>query len=58
MIEIALLASEELQKERLNICESCEYYKNKFNVNVCDICGCAMKMKIKIKQLKCPKEKW
>jgi hypothetical protein len=58
LIEVALLASEELQKERLTICESCEYYKNKFNFNVCDICGCAMKMKIKIKQLKCPKEKW
>jgi hypothetical protein len=58
MIEIAILASTELQKERLLICESCEHYKNKFNISVCDVCGCAMKMKMKIQQLKCPKGKW
>jgi hypothetical protein len=58
MIEVAILAPEELQKERLDICSNCEFYKESFGINVCDVCGCYMSMKVKIKQLECPKGKW
>jgi hypothetical protein len=58
MIEIAILAPEELQNERLNMCEKCDLYKESFGIKVCDVCGCWMNMKVKIKQFECPKGKW
>lgn len=58
MIEVAIFAPEELQKERLDICNKCELYKESFGITVCEACGCYMKMKVKIKQLECPKGKW
>ena len=58
MVEIAIRASEELQQERLSICKNCSNFKPRITINICDVCGCVLRMKIAIKQLKCPKGKW
>lgn len=52
-----------LSKERLDICNQCEYNKN----GICDICGCILKAKVRVKfDLDengksidgCPEKKW
>jgi hypothetical protein len=39
---------------RLQICESCPFYKN----NVCSRCGCVMSLKVHVTTSKCPEGKW
>jgi hypothetical protein len=53
-----LVAPEELQKERLDMCNSCELYEESFGIKVCSACNCWMAMKVKVKQAECPKGKW
>ena len=48
--------SEEIQKERMDICNSCEYlYKR---TNSCKMCGCFMGVKTWMATQECPKKKW
>ncbi len=49
-------ASEELSNERLEICTGCEWYKT--TTNQCKKCGCFMKLKVVLKDAKCPIGKW
>ena len=49
-------ASEELQKERMSICNLCE---NLIQLTKqCNKCGCFMEMKTRLLDAKCPIEKW
>jgi hypothetical protein len=45
---------EEVKKERLDICNSCEYYKE----NRCTQCGCYMNIKTEWAEQECPLKKW
>lgn len=47
---------EELAKYRLEICQTCEFYKPK--TNRCAKCGCFMKLKTQLEHAKCPMKKW
>lgn len=55
-IEGTTLADEELSKSRLNTCNSCEHLL-KLTGN-CKKCGCFVAAKTKLKQQKCPINKW
>jgi hypothetical protein len=46
--------SEELKKDRLQICEGCEFYKEKR----CTQCGCFMELKTLLTSSACPLGKW
>ncbi len=49
-----LLVSEEIKKERLKICHSCENYLD----GGCTKCGCYLELKAKTATEKCPVGKW
>lgn len=52
----ATLADENLASSRLDICNSCEFlFKPTKN---CKKCGCFVVGKTKLKQQKCPIDKW
>jgi len=46
--------NEEQQKERLDVCNDCEYYDK----GRCKQCGCFMKYKTQFYTAKCPIQKW
>lgn len=48
--------SNEIYKERLSICRSCEHYLSL--LGNCGICKCFMKVKSRIGPMECPKGKW
>jgi hypothetical protein len=51
-----MLASKELIDKRLRICNGCvNLFKPTGN---CKLCGCFVKVKTKLKNQKCPIEKW
>jgi tRNA(Ile2) C34 agmatinyltransferase TiaS len=54
--EIPIFTSRKVQIERLNVCNLCEHYVKERKL--CELCGCHMPLKVKIKQLNCPKGKW
>ena len=45
---------EEVKKERLDICNSCEFYRD----NRCTQCGCFMTIKAEWAEQECPLKKW
>lgn len=47
---------EEIAEYRLNICKSCEFYRER--TNQCKKCGCFMKLKTKLENARCPLGKW
>lgn len=49
-------AGADLAKERLKICEQCEYFARLSRQ--CRLCNCFMDAKTKILDAKCPCEKW
>lgn len=54
-----ILASKEVKKERLKICEQCEHYELAANfAKLCHQCGCILQWKTWIKDIKCPIGKW
>ena len=54
--EKTLFASDEIYRERLSVCKSCDKYKEL--ENECAECGCYIPMKAKIVLDSCPLEKW
>ncbi len=46
--------SEQEQKERLDICGSCEHYTG----SRCELCGCFMNFKTRLRNSTCPINKW
>lgn len=43
-------------QQRYDICKSCEHFI--LVTNQCDLCKCFMKLKVKIKNSKCPADLW
>lgn len=48
--------NEELEKNRIDICNSCEFLFKP--TNQCKKCGCFMHLKVKIEKATCPLGKW
>lgn len=48
--------SEEVYKERMDICKSCEFLFTP--TNQCTQCGCFMNIKTRINEAYCPLGKW
>jgi hypothetical protein len=44
------------ERERTLICKQCEHLVQIFNV--CNVCGCFMPIKTKLKRAECPIGKW
>ena len=54
-----ILVTDEVMRERLEICEACPEKVIKPVVGlVCSKCGCVMKLKASLKHFKCPINKW
>jgi ribosomal protein L32 len=49
-------SGEELAAYRLEICKTCEFFRQK--AKTCMKCGCFMKMKTTLKNAHCPIGKW
>ncbi len=49
-------ASEDLAKERLKVCDECEYFARL--ARQCKLCGCFMDLKSKLLEAECPTQKW
>lgn len=43
-------------EERLNICAGCEFFNS--YLKTCRKCGCYLPVKVKIKFVSCPLNKW
>lgn len=52
----ALMVSEEIASQRLEVCKTCEYYDAE--QNRCRHCGCLLEHKVKWALDGCPIEKW
>lgn len=50
------LASSELAKERMAICDGCEV-QNKA-LHICTACGCVIPVKARLQESSCPMELW
>lgn len=50
----ALLADDTLRKQRLDICNTCEYKSD----IICNKCYCILKVKVSYKGSSCPERKW
>jgi|TARA_B110000259_G_C13749624_1_gene295996 hypothetical protein len=57
-----LFTNNEVRKERMAICNTCEFKSEKylliFNGAGCSICKCPLSSITKIKAKVCPKKKW
>ena len=51
-----IFASDEVQKQRMDICKGCEYYHEE-EVR-CKKCGCFLENKTSYSSSKCPVHKW
>jgi hypothetical protein len=49
-----ILTSADQQKERFNICKTCD----KYLFGVCKFCGCVLKVKTSFKNQSCPIGNW
>jgi hypothetical protein len=47
---------EEVSKSRLEICQTCDFFRHKSQT--CRKCGCFMKLKTTLEKAKCPVGKW
>jgi hypothetical protein len=56
MIDGSPKAPDELAESRLKICQTCEYFKQRFQR--CSKCGCFMTMKTQLEHAYCPENKW
>lgn len=56
MFDQSLVAPKNIANKRLEICEKCEFlFKPTFS---CKKCGCFMKVKARLKDSRCPENKW
>lgn len=51
-----VLASEEIQKDRMETCKKCDFYS--YKQNRCRQCGCFLDHKVKFSVSTCPIDKW
>lgn len=51
-----LIAPEEVQEERIAVCQTCEYYFKP--TGQCKKCGCFVKIKASLAPFACPVNKW
>jgi len=51
-----LLVTEEIYTTRMNICNSCEFFR--VDDKRCSKCGCFMEAKTRLKKTYCPIHKW
>ena len=57
-MDFNIISSEELQKQRLNICKFCENNKTTVKIDTCSLCGCFVSTKVKFEKSQCPIGKW
>lgn len=55
-MDIHILASEDVQKARMEMCRACEHFLE--FPQACHKCACYMPFKTKLKSSECPLHKW
>ena len=50
-----LIFEEEVLQERWDACNSCEFLTKNY---ICSKCSCFMRLKSRVKNMKCPIDKW
>ena len=56
-----IVKSEEIEilsKERMEICNKCPFKVKQLGLDVCEKCGCILKLKTRSVESKCPENKW
>jgi hypothetical protein len=56
-MDLEFFVQKEESDKRLEVCKKCEHYKDT-PVKYCEECGCVLKLKIHMKGVKCPIQKW
>jgi hypothetical protein len=56
LLQDPTIAPRQVAKERMAICESCDFYRS--SSQICEQCGCFMPLKTTMSNLKCPIDKW
>jgi hypothetical protein len=56
LLEDPTIAPREVSRQRLEICEKCDFYQS--NSKICDQCGCFLPLKTTMANMKCPIDKW
>lgn len=51
-----IYVKKEIAQNRYDICKSCEHFN--LETKNCNLCGCFMKVKVKIPEAFCPVNKW
>lgn len=54
--DLDVFASQDLQKERMDICNQCEHFA--YRQKRCKKCGCWMEHKVKFTASECPDDRW
>ena len=56
LLEDPTVAPRAVHLERMGVCEACDRYNE--DSGTCEICGCFMKLKTTMANLRCPIDKW
>ena len=49
-----LIVDKKIYDERIKICRSCEHLQKKLGIETCNLCGCVMTVKARLKWVWCP----
>jgi hypothetical protein len=53
-----VLATKEEFKKRNELCNKCEFKKQRLSVHICTECNCVLELKQRLKISECPLKKW
>jgi len=56
LLEDPTIAPRDVSRQRLEICEGCDFYRA--DSKTCDQCGCFMPLKTAAANMRCPIDKW
>ena len=59
--DIHIAKTKEIKEKRLAICAECEHVRDLMNrgwINYCNVCGCMLNTKARMRSSSCPLEKW
>jgi len=56
LLQDSTIAPRAVAKERMTICESCDFFRP--SSQICEQCGCFLPLKTTMANLRCPIDKW
>ena len=55
---MSVLASPAALEHRKAMCDTCINKGQQFGIDICNLCGCLLSVKMRLKSAKCPIKKW